>query len=305
LDAQLQNTPAGIVTEAAAVANDESLDQLLVKAMDKNPSIAAAKAKIALAQAELNAAQLETSQKILGLWNEKQSQERSVKATSERVKQMKTLIKDEVSAVNATIAEKDFVDQQAKLARIKGDLKALTGEMPAGMKNATYTFSGSGTLVTATAGGKKTLPAPQGAIAERIRRTLETTANAEFTETPLSDICDYLRDVVKDVVKGEAADFVFDNRSLGDLGVTADTPVTLRLKSVPIWAILQAIEDQLQIKFVVRDYGIVASTPDAAETYGYQSAIDFVHQDKPLEGRPVVPTPLEGKPAEGIPIEGR
>src|SRR5262249_11624992 len=95
-----------------------------------------------------------------------------------------------------------------------------------------------------------TRPAAPGAgtMAEKIRKALDTPASVEFTKgTPLADVLEYLQDrydvPFRLLPSAEARKLATD----------------LRIKEkVPLGAVLQALEDTTPIRFVVRDYGILA-----------------------------------------------
>ncbi|MGD0518623.1 MAG: hypothetical protein ABSA26_13895, partial [Thermoguttaceae bacterium] len=53
---------------------DATLDKILSTAMEKNPDILTAKAKVVLAQAELNAIRLQVARQVVSQWNSLESQ---------------------------------------------------------------------------------------------------------------------------------------------------------------------------------------------------------------------------------------
>jgi hypothetical protein len=124
---------------------------------------------------------------------------------------------------------------------------------------------------------------PKGAMAEKVRQALNGPTTFEFTETPMRDVMDYL------------ADYYGINMQIDKNYFDKNHPVTLELKGVPLAAALQALEDEnVPLKFVVRDYGLLATSRDHAQQEGYFAAVDFARLGG---GTMVVPV----KPAEPVP----
>ena len=103
-----------------------------------------------------------------------------------------------------------------------------------------------------------------GPMAEKIRKALQTSVKVDYKETHFSDI-------LKDLQK-KAPDISFRILYLPEVieggTVHRDPALTLHFeKPLPIAAVLQALEDSLEIPtkdrrccFVVRDYGILVTT---------------------------------------------
>ena len=106
-------------------------------------------------------------------------------------------------------------------------------------------------------------------MVEKVRKALATPTKMEFVDTPLSDVAAYLKDL-------HGIEIQLDGQALGKAGVTADTPISLELKGVPLAAALQLIDDKFkELKLVVRDYGILVTTPEEAETKDYLPVVEF------------------------------
>jgi hypothetical protein len=59
----------------------------------------------------------------------------------------------------------------------------------------------------------------QGSSEKKIYDALKSPTQLEFTETPLSDVLDWLKDY-------HGIEIQLDNKALGDVGIGSDTPVT-------------------------------------------------------------------------------
>jgi hypothetical protein len=167
------------------------------------------------------------------------------------------------------------IEAQSKLARIQNELRSLIGQIPpAVQKSSAISTSAAQPFAT-----KAPVQLPQGRLVNSIRKALDQKAQTEFTETPITDVVDYLRDMIC--------------QSQPEFKITIDlaivknsSTVTLNLKGVPLSAVLQAIEDQFTAsgwQFVVRDYGLLLTTREEAEKNGYLPMKDFIQQVASLE----------------------
>jgi hypothetical protein len=101
----------------------------------------------------------------------------------------------------------------------------------------------------------------------------------QFIEMPLDDVGDYLEEILGiPVVVDESV---------------SDTPMNLSLEDVSFAAATQGLEDTCpQIRFVVRDYGILVTSSEFAARAGFISVSDI---GKHLAGQPHRKKP-ESKP---------
>jgi hypothetical protein len=267
-----KDAPAADPTSPGRQAADlaQSLDQLLTDAMDRNPAIVTAKAKVALAQAELNAAQMEVSQHIISLWNEQKAQEQSLEIASQKLQRIEGLVKSGTANVEESLPAKSAViEAQAKLSKIQNELRSSIGQIPPAIRK-----SASASLPTGEPPLDAPIELPQGRVATSIRKALDQKTTVEFSELPITDVVDYL----KDVVKPKCPDFEFTI----DLHIAKSAPpVTLNLRGQPLSAVLQALEDQFQDfvwVFVVRDYGLLLTDSGTADGNQYLRVRDFMRR---------------------------
>jgi hypothetical protein len=282
--------PSGGVFESAPPASTASpsprageetaqtLDQLLTQAMDRNPGIVTAKAKVALAQAELNAVQMEVSQRVISLWNDRKAQEAIAEKEERNYKALISANQKAPASVSGLSLDSSncaVIEAQSKLARIQNELRSLIGQIPPAVQKS----AAVSTPAAQSFGMKTPVQIPQGRLVNSIRKALDQKAQADFTEAPITDVVDYLRDMIC--------------QSQPEFKITIDlailkniSTVTLNLKGVPLSAVLQAIEDQFTAsgwQFVMRDYGLLLTTRDEAEKNGYLPMKDFIRQVASLE----------------------
>jgi hypothetical protein len=231
---------------------DESLDQLLATAMEKHPDIVAAKAKVTLAEAELNAARLQVARQLIALWGEKNTQTTTVDQIEQQLK------------TNLEPNKRSLLTNTLQEARVKSEMAETV------MKFLTAESTPVASQSKDTAEPPKELQAPDGPIVEELRKEFRTkTINLEFVDTPLSQVIDYMKDDLKYPI-------YIDVKTLGDSGIASDMPITMNMQKTPLPAVIQALQDQNQgLIFVIRDYGILLTTIEHAKAQGYCPAFDF------------------------------
>jgi hypothetical protein len=230
----------------------KTLDRALTVAMEQNPDIATATAKVKLAEAELNATQMEVTRKIIAKWTERQSQAHVF-----------ALLQTANTKAPGSVAMSDLIAAGASLDRIEADLRYLIGlSSPAALRGDTVS-------VTATC-KKATTQLPHGPAVEKVRKALLATTTLSFTDYQLTDVVDYLKDLHKIEIQ---IDIVALAEGHGD---QSKIPITIDVKGVSLAAAIQAIEDKYPgLKFVVRNYGILVTTPVCAERQGYFPVSDL------------------------------
>ena len=89
---------------------------------------------------------------------------------------------------------------------------------------------------------------------------LEELVPVEFVETPLQDVLDFLKDMVRVPV-------YIDRRALNDVGIDpSDAPITINLKKIPAEMALRLVLRQHKLAYML-DHGVViVTTAEEAET---------------------------------------
>ena len=99
-------------------------------------------------------------------------------------------------------------------------------------------------------------------MVDKLHKALGAPAEAQFIETPLQDVGDFLADFFRIPI-------VVDKS-------VADVPLTLNLRGVPFAAVTQTMQDLCpQIRVTVRDYGILITSKEFAVRNRLVSAVDF------------------------------
>jgi hypothetical protein len=235
------------------------LDKMLASAMDNHPDIVAAKAKVALAEAELNAMRLQVARQIIALWGNRNSQEFSLDSNQKQL----PVIKDQEKRVALV---QNIQDTRVKLEQAEAEIKFLT-----------YTFEKSGGSAEnktnqnpPTAGEVVEVPQPNGPIVDEMRKEFCTkTIEFDFIDVPLEQVISYMADHLKYPV-------YLDKKSLETAGVAADSPISLTMQKTPLPAAIQAIQDQNPgLVFVIRDYGILLTSAENADEQHFFRALHF------------------------------
>ena len=281
----------GTAYVSVAAESPPTLDQLLTQAMDENPGIVAMKAKVAMAEADLRNIRFEVAWKLVVCRNEVEAQQRAVGLARERLALMAEANKRAAATVGLQelqAAKNTLIDAEAKLARARSELQFLIGQSP----SAVFAPSASSSVPTAL---RAPLQIPHGPTVERIREDLGATTQMEFLDQPLSDVVAYLKDLHRIEIQ-------IDGGALEDAGLNSDMPITLNIKGIRLGAALQLLDDKLRdLKWVVRDYGILVTTPERAQEAGYMPVVEFAR----LVGVDAVPTAAGKKVSESAGTEGR
>jgi hypothetical protein len=102
------------------------------------------------------------------------------------------------------------------------------------------------------------VPEAQTAAHARIEQALDQLAELHFSETPLEDVVRQLADTF-------AIPIVIDRRSLDDVGLGTDTPVTISLKGITLRQALRHMLSELDLTYIVRNEVLKITTPEESE----------------------------------------
>ncbi|MFO0946563.1 MAG: hypothetical protein U1D30_11530 [Planctomycetota bacterium] len=99
--------------------------------------------------------------------------------------------------------------------------------------------------------------APVSPAEEEVREALTRPITFEFQETPLSDVINYLRDYTR-------VNVIPDLAAMEQVGVSLDTPVTLRLERVTLKSALRLLLRPLEMTYMVQDGVLQLTTTEVA-----------------------------------------
>lgn len=240
---------------AANTPSSRSLsEEMLLLAIQTNPDLRVALAKLAEAEAEVARTRLKVMQKVLAaqqtlvpLRAEVQEAEKHLKYVTE----MSARGKDEPQAKQIT---QRLAPLKTKLAEAEAELDYLLGKIPASKKLQPTTGEGTTRLwqssnitsvdrLIADTWAVRPLPAP---TADRLRKALNHKVNLKLNEVSARDFLELL--------KKDASGLHLQAPTKGDVW---NEKVTAALLDVPFGAALQLLEDVLVgHRIVVREYGL-------------------------------------------------
>jgi hypothetical protein len=257
LFAQAQS-PKTTVTEpkstgdtAGKSAPTPSLEELLTKALRDNPDIRVAETKLREAEAELNRIRLQVMQKVVAYQHDLDMAARTLDEAKQRFKTVETLRKSaSVSADEFRLAAQAVARFEADKAKIEAELPYLLGKQPAHSIHLVFGDQRpQQALAHDSAGNLYAYIPATGNQTDQLRKALDTPIKVEAKEVPLKDLLKVLEQ------KAPGVHFVMASSIAG-----APLSMTLQLsETVPLAAILQAVEDDLGVRFVVRDYGVLVT----------------------------------------------
>lgn len=98
-----------------------------------------------------------------------------------------------------------------------------------------------------------------GLVGDSLAAELEKATRLEFVETPLTQVVAFLRDRHK-------LEITIDEKSLADVGVGLNVPITATLKDVRLCSALSLLLAPLDVVWQANQDGIRITTPEAAES---------------------------------------
>ncbi len=247
-------------TTSAVLRNLPNLDDLLSRALNNHPEIVAARAKFALAEAELRNKQIEVSQQIVSLRDELKKKQYKVELLKQQLETLRGSAQaGDLPADRKAIADdlsQEIIEAQAKADQAKKGLEALVDAPTA--------------AATAQPPQEKAeRQMPSGEIAARIRTLAEKSLSLDFNDAPLLEVANHLSDTV-------GIKFAVQVPALDQQGLSGDMPIAVHFKNIHLAAAIQALQDAYpNLEFVARDYGILITTKDSAEEHRYMPVLDY------------------------------
>jgi hypothetical protein len=235
---QARTSSSKLAAKASSPAEvDQSLEAFLDQALRDHPEILAAEAKLRLAQAELTRTRFQITRELIALWNARKSQ-------SETARTLEAKFRDGVCPAE------EFIEAKGALTETEAQLSYLLGQMGGAARRP---------AATAVADSKRL---PQGPCVEKVLAVLDEITELDFIETPLEDVVSVIED--------------YHRTQMTTDPLVADVPVTACIKDVPVAAALQMIEDITPgVRFVVADYGVLATSDTSEAATRYISANEF------------------------------
>lgn len=108
--------------------------------------------------------------------------------------------------------------------------------------------------VSTNSQAKPATPA-EPSLEEKLNRRIDI----DFEETPLNQAMDFLSETY-------GVQILVSVKKLEEAGIQADTPVTKRLKQIPMKTVLDLMLDELELTYMAKDDLIFITTPEHAES---------------------------------------
>jgi hypothetical protein len=100
--------------------------------------------------------------------------------------------------------------------------------------------------------------ASRGPAEKKIDEALHSPTQMEFSDTPLNDVIDFLKEYHKINIE-------LDKKALEDAGVALDAPVTRNLKNISLRSALRLMLHDLGMTYVIQDEVLLITTPEIAD----------------------------------------
>lgn len=249
-----------------------SLENVIQGAVSASPEVRVAEAQLREAEAKLQQARIEAVQKAIEAYQGRMKAEETSQTMRELLKQGKIVArKPGEEAPSDLYAMKRLAEAEAEVAKYDARLRGLAGST-ASARAEGGPFSAKRHPADSRSRVQEERPSidsVQGGIAEQ----LNSPVSLEFEGRPLAGITDYLSEYF-------GVNMIVD----ASLGPEYVIPY-VRLDDVPLKDALLAIADQSgDLCFLIRSYGIFATTRQNAETLSGPSIPDTVPYYVPVKG---------------------
>ncbi len=107
-------------------------------------------------------------------------------------------------------------------------------------------------------------PLPSGGNQSLIEQALTMPTQLEFTDQPLTDVVDYLKDFHSQKL-GHGFEIRIDNKALSEAGIAKDTAVTMNLKGISLQSALNLMLRELELTWTIENEVLLITTPEEAE----------------------------------------
>jgi hypothetical protein len=233
-------------------AKASSPEQLIAEALKNNSDVRVAEAKARESAAQLDRTRLKVASDISAIHADIQAAQAALDYGKLRYDRMKYL--GEKGVVEARVvdeAERAFIKAKRDLPSVEAKLPYLIGR-PAGASGPS---------------GAERPPHPQSPLHDKLRKALDTEGRfpASLHGASLVDLMEWIRD-----------SFRMDINTVIRVKSKKIEKVNVQLeKAIPLGAFFQYLEDELDVVFILRDYGIVVVAADERLPPGAMRVVDF------------------------------
>lgn len=233
-----------------------SLEDKLSAALQSNPQVNLAEAKLLQAEAELKEARLRVTEETIQAHNALEKQQLVIQSRHEQLKRTQMLAEKGLSSsTHESEARIALLEAEGELTQIRARLRHLLGLDGSGTSRQPQGSGGPG--VTATLAIQR--PPMPDAMQQKLDRVIP---EVDLNDSPLPTALEFIS-------QSTGIPIILQRETIGnEIGSVDEFNVNLKLEEVSADALLQAIADQFPpIAFVARDYGLLVTTRFDAESY--------------------------------------
>lgn len=263
----------------AARADDAlpSQDEGLAGALENHPEVVAAKAKVAMANAELYGKRIEVSRQVLGLYGNLKKLDAQIEVAKVALVGAKQSAKgganDQSTKELLQKAEAQLVQTISQREQAEKELRLIIGKAAAASSAADERLGLAQSAESPNNPAHAPRQMPQGPILDKIKVAGQKSIKLDYAEVPLMD-------VLAQLSESSGVMFSMQKAALENAGLGTDMPINLSTDKVRLQDAVQAFEDYLpELQFVVRDYGVLLTTREYAEEHGYIPLLELIHGD--------------------------
>lgn len=214
------------------------LEQFLSVALERHPDVVVARSKVEAARADLLKAEATAMKELLQLHQRTMAQRSALEVS-------RKLPGSEASVANSAIAASELGLLEWELALSMGFHSG--GKLP-GTEASSNTKASPAELAAAQ---YVDLALPKGELAAKLKDALNSQIDFSLVNAPLPDLCAALSEKT-------GVSFIMNKDNLENNGFATDAEeFSVEAKEMGVTSILQQIEDQKGVLFIVRDYGIL------------------------------------------------
>jgi hypothetical protein len=268
----------------ASPADMPTLEDMLAVALQNNPDIRVAVAKVSEAEAELNRTRLQVMHKVATFYaTRKAAQAKVARAEQDLVRARRLQASRAVAEEDYRAVEQALIVAKAELELVEAEMPALLGKPPQKavgekpeqadpdvQRALQYLKRIQGLPESNTQSALRGLlgayhqeasaQAASGTVADKIRKALDKPITVDFRDVPFSEVLAHLQDKTGIIIRNHLAAY-----KEGNPRITLKFPEPL-----PLRAVLQALEDEFpqlpveggsftNVRFVVREYGLLVA----------------------------------------------
>lgn len=239
------------------------LETLLDDAFKHNPDLKVAEAKLIEAQAELSRARLALAHKVLVAHAEMSAAQKMYDEATRRWERDKTLLAKSPGAISRDdleISQTTTFRYKAAYEAAQAKMNQLVGKLGEPEKAALFRLEAVRLREVAVRGGMPTAAkeVPPGKVVGGLLKALETEMEVDFSESDPKDFDVYF--MLVNIAKRHKLDIVGMRATLGIDSLPLKVPPTGGRTTLA--ALLTFFEDDNDIVFLVREYGLVAVPKD-------------------------------------------